>query len=214
MGYRTGAGGFVTITKNADDQLDAPYAAKAFAKGSYEADDIVYTADTNNPPGNVTFWRSKQDRAASGAVGAVGGDVTKAGAAGAAAELDPNYWDKLEVGTLYGLQNWTLTRPVTEDSSLRLLKEAAPRTTYGAGAATLELNFLDNFAGSPLQRSLEVPNARVYVRLFPTGKKTGNEVVQGYMRVGQSTHASGDGDTYLTRSVTLAADGPFQSSVQ
>lgn len=206
MGFRTGAGGFVTITKNATEQLADPYAVAKWAVAKeYEVDDIVFTSDTGD--GNVVFWRAKVAHTS------VAGDTATAAANNAAAKLAPARWDELLVGTLYGLSSWTLTRSVTERTR-RLLIEDAPRVTYGEGAATLQMTFLDNFQGSPLQRALAVPNNDVYVRLYPTGKGTGKEVIEGNMRVGESSHVSGDGDTDITRTVTLAADGEFASSAQ
>ena len=203
--FRTGAGGFVTITKNADDQLDSPYAVPQWADGGkYLVDDIVYTAA--NTGDAIQFWRSKSDRDGESTDLTASTDATPA-------KLSATYWDPHEVGTLYGLTSWSLTRPVTE-TEVRLLIESTPRVSYGTGAVTLELNFLDNFEGSPLQRVLAVPNSSVYVRLYPKGKATGREIIQGQMRVGESTHESGTGEEQLSRTVTLAADGDFVSSAQ
>ena len=203
--YRSGAGGFVAITKNADDQLDAPYDVKEWAASKeYARDDLVITnANTGDA---YQLWRSLQDRTA---------DATDQTASTNAepAELNAAYWEKHEAGTLLGLSSWTLTRGVTE-TNRRLLIENSPRTTYSASAPTLELNLLDNYQGSPTQRILAVPNSIVYVRLYPTGKGTGLEIIQGYMRVGESTHDGGDGETDVSRTVTLAADGDFTSSTQ
>ena len=204
--YRSGAGGFVAITKNADDQLDAPYDVEAWAASKeYARDDLVITNAVSGD--EYQLWRALQDHTSDAAEKTSGAPNTTPD------QLSATYWEKHETGTLLGLSSWTLTRGVTE-TNRRLLIESSPRTTYSTTAPTLELNLLDNYQGSRTQRILAVPNSNVYVKLYPTGKGTGLEVIQGNMRVGESTHDGGDGETDVSRTVTLAADGDFTSSTQ
>ena len=204
---RTGAGGFVTITKNATDQLDSPYDVPAWASATkYEADQIVHTASQDGT--ETKFWRAETDHTSKAT-----GEHTDGATNADAGTLVATLWDEIEVGTLYSLTGWTLERTTTETSE-RILIEMAARAAFGAGPANVTLNFADNYVGQPLQRILSVPNSRVYVSIYPTAKGTGLEVIRGYMRVGTSTFESGTGEERLAHSVTLASSGNFVSSKQ
>ena len=215
MAIKSGAGGFVTLTKSATAQLDSPYDTPEWKTGqAYEADELVYTEATASGT-DITFWRAKEDHTSTGTAGTVGGDVATAATAGEAEQLVSDKWDKLEMGTLYSLQSWAYTQPV-DTSARRLLIETQPRTSNAAGAPTLALTYLDNIEGQNMQRALGAVNTRVYVTLYPkglpatTGAKYGR--IQGFMRVGESGY-TGEAENDLQRTVTLSGDGDITDTV-
>ena len=205
MAYTTAQGCIVTFGKNADDQLDSPYDIKEWAAATeYHEDDAVITnANTGDA---VQQWRATMDHTSDSTEQTASTDAVPA-------QLSATLWEKDELGSEYGVTDWTITRGINE-TSRRLLREATPRVNYGTAPVTLDITVLDNFQGSRVQRVLSVPNTRVYVKLYPKGKGKDLEVIQGYMRVGESSQTSGDGDTDVSRTVTLASDGDFVSSAQ
>ena len=206
MSIRSGAGGAITITAGADEELAAPYKLAAWGSGKdYVRDDQVTTASTDGSS-ETKFWVALDDHtAASG--DSTGETNTKAGV------LDAAHWRELEFGQLWTVTSWTLTRPTETTDGATLLGETSPRTSQTPGAPTLAVELLDNFEGSPLQRVLQAVNSRVYVRLFPHGKGAGREVVSGYCRVGEFS-ATGNQTDDVSQSVTLTADGDFLSAAQ
>ena len=205
MAIRSGSGGFVTITAGATDALADPFALPAWsATDTYVRDDQVSIASTDGT--DVKYYVALDDHSAA-AGDRTGNSATEAGV------LDAEHWREVEQGQLHELVDWTLTRPVEATEGATLLIETSPRTSQNAGAVTLALNLLSNFRGSPLQRVLSVVNTRVYVVLYPTGKRTGDEQIAGYMRVGENSFTGNQTDD-LAKAVTLTADGDFLSTAQ
>ena len=50
--------------------------------------------------------------------------------------LSATLWEKDELGSEYGVTDWTITRGINE-TSRRLLREATPRVNYGTAPVTL-----------------------------------------------------------------------------
>ena len=173
----------------------------------YEVDAQVLTLSTGTTP---TFkqWVCKERHLPKGVVGTVGNDVTVAASASAAAELDSDKWDEVDVGLVVSAQNVEISYPTSETSIKYLVRQQA-NTTQANDPVTITITLFDISDRQAVERFAGRGNTRIYVEIKRRGNPGTNRKgvrYRGYARLGETSISfPGDGGD-ITKTLNLTGD--------